>query len=395
MSRKIIIIEFTAHEAYLKSIVKLLPNDEVTIFVSDYFVHELMKDPHHFKSCNIIVKKKGEKYKDFFYANRKTIKKSDAVFINTLSRVYLDFYKYIDVSKIILTVHNAKSFLNICDISYSKYKSHNYIDNKNRIVQYLTYFIKSSLLRRADREVINKLWPFTHSLVVYNEAISNYIKSKLGDVNIGILPFGISPTKNHLPEFNHNNVQLAIIGNITNRRKDYIGIIDAIDTSLLEGPVVLNIIGSYANDNMKKAINDRISLISNKMFTVRKHGGHTRVSQAEANKILASVDYLLAATQKEIVVGCSIEEYGKTKASGCEYDAQGYNRILLNSSEFNLSKGLESFTLQYNNYNEMVSIINKSFSKDFVKNIYEKIEFDYDEYLSSSKQSLEKLLAGL
>ena len=395
--KKLVIVEYTTHEPYIRALVELFCDEyEIVVLTSEEYCKKFFKGNAYYNKCKIIVKKKKLSYSEFYFKNQQFLKEADVVFLNTLCREYWGVKRYINRCKVVLTIHNLNDLFGYNKITYEDFKSHCFDDvygNPSRF-HFVNYWIKNKLLTLNDYFCNKRILNLADVICVYHQNMAELVSTTLSKKSI-VLPFKLPDELLPLPESPRDEVVLAILGLVDSTRKNYIEVIEALNNAKLRAKVSIYIIGKCDNINFEKKLINLILNISNPNLNVIFENPKEWIKEEQIREQVKKVHFLVAATKPTINVRLSIERYGKTKTSGCDFDALSFNRLIFNDSSYTPITDLSSFTISYKKYDDFVDVINKSFDENYFKSLYDPIsKFDIEELKNKYKIKFHDLITN-
>ncbi|NMT65302.1 hypothetical protein [Marinobacter orientalis] len=178
-----------------------------------------------------------------------------------------------------------------------------------------------------------------------NQAITDYV-SEQGWVSKGrilppVMPFGFLGDRDHpVKKAQRERVTIAITGKVTNAKKDYHLVYQALKQciSKLKVPLRLVLLGKAADRQAARIVADFKSLESGK-FSLDYSNNY--VSSDEFDKKVFDVDFLLAPIKVQTHFRKYREVYGKSKMSGIENDILLYRKPSLVTSGYVISGDID------------------------------------------------------
>ncbi len=374
MIKKVVVVEFTAHESYLRALLEIFRGCNITLLVTESYQRKFMLDSDYYRAFSVIAKPDNRGSADFFRSNSQVIRDADVLFLNTLCNDYQYLSPYVEDTKVALTVHNLNDFSGDRNLTFPKYRAiQRYDGYKPTVMSFLSYLMKSKLLLLKEEKCKQSVIAMADVFCVYHQSMLKKVESTQG-VPAQIMPFKLPEMPLDTPTNKTKSIGLAMIGNVEPYRKNYLDVISALDSRPLSGPVNLYIIGSSFNSGFAEVLESAIEKITNNNFNVIYEVSKSRVSDDRVKEIMKDVHFLVGATKKDINVRLSVEQYGETKATGCDFDAMSFNRLILNNSDYTPIDYLADFHVSYKNYDDFVDIINKSFDHSYLADLYSAID---------------------
>lgn len=183
-----------------------------------------------------------------------------------------------------------------------------------------------------------------------NQAITDYVAGKgwVSEDRIlpPVMPFGFLGKPGQLESKGHReSVTIAITGKVTNAKKDYHLVFQALKQCLcqLKFPLRLILLGKATGKAAARVVMEFKSLESEK-FSLDY--SETYVSPGEFDKKISDVDFLLAPIKVQTHFRKYREVYGKSKMSGIENDILLYRKPSLVTSRY-IIKGEVDKVVEY------------------------------------------------
>ena len=375
--KKIAIIELSGHLIYLSTVVRAARelNLYPVVFISadyleDYSNYTNLDDPN----VDYVVVDYSNPSQ---LANlRPMLKQCNTILINTISPWVFRLIDNDDFSRCIVTVHNAlyetetTSLLSPCLIVLR------FIRFVKQLPERLS--AKSNrLCHLAHRDITMQrrlLLSQAQSILIFHQNMIDPIakRASISAESIKKVPFNLPIyTDNFLPlpastkEVGY--LSLAVIGSISFKRKRYDQIFHLLMEFNKHFPVRLTIIGRFSS----KSVESRLAkLLSRTNVNTKIVGGPRRAYPDEIFSALKNTHFLVGLQPQFLRNGCTTDYYGYTKATGAEFDALEYNRLLLRPSHVPATREMEGLSLCYKDNKDFASILGTSLKSDTYQNRY-------------------------
>ena len=306
----------------------------------------------NYEKITIVVKDDIEPFPSFY--NRINNLKLDYAYFVTFEqpKYFIDFYNTHFTFPIRLFIHNidfwfeasfferVKKFIKSCfDVKNIKVAGSNFRDH-------FIYFPYNKL-------IIKKILNEGGRLVVLNEHLAEKIYKFLPNYQCLIFPFSYYDSTIINSLHLNNKLRICIPGLITQKRRDYLGLLNKIEERILElkDRVIFDFLGGIQKERNKK-INKILSKIEH-----LKSGGMEILIHDEKyilnslfDKELAKCDFILSNLNTKL-------GYGKTKESGIPFAMIKSGKPGIYPAHHYLMPQLKSSTILYTDYDNMINQI--------------------------------------
>lgn len=306
----------------------------------------------NYANLTILVKEDTESFPSFYY--RINNLDLDYAYFVTFEqpKYFIDFYKTHFSFPIRLFIHNIdfwfeasfferlKKFIKSCiDIKFIKILKNSFRD----------HFINFPYNKLIIEKVLNE----GGRLVVLNELLANRVNEFLPNSNCLVFPFSYYDSSIFKPHHVNKKLRICVPGLITQRRRDYLGLLIKIEERILElkDKVVFDFLGGIQMDGNKK-----INLILSKINHINKLGmeilihNESYISNSIFDKELAKCDFILSNLIAKL-------GYGKTKESGIPFAMIKSGRPGIYPVHHYLMPQLKTSTILYTDYDNMINQI--------------------------------------
>lgn len=285
---------------------------------------------------SVYLKKKEETVSDFVDRAVPVFKSADVVYFNTVLHYWRELNRIPLDSVSIVRIHNAH-----CDLAPATHFYRPLINGPG----ILSHLIRKILIA-GEWRLKKRFFDRMDYFMFPNQAITDHV-TKNGWVDPGkvlepVLPFGYLGERKYESEAGTDQtVTIAITGKVTDRKKDYRLVYEALQRCLkhLRYPLKLVLLGK-ADDKNAASIIDDFKQLESGVFSLDFSKGY--VPAEEFERKVASVDFFVAPIQPDIRHRKYREVYGKSKMSGVENDILVFRKPSLVVSYYRITGELEN-----------------------------------------------------
>ena len=393
--KKIAIIEFSCHFVYLATVVRAAKELGFypVVFISEALHKNFSKDANlgdtDLELCLVDFSCPAQ-----LIHSQQKLKHCKTILINTISPSVFYLIGKEDYSRCIVTVHNALSETE-AEFSLSPCLT----------ARKLIWLAKRVLKRLIADSSYSHPWAYrditlqrrlllrqAQSILVFHQNMIDLIARRVSIPadRIKKVPFNLPANEDKalpLPaspkELGY--LSLAIIGNISFKRKNYSSILHFLKEFNKYFPVRITIIGQFSSESDRKRL---FKLLSRTNVDATIVGGSRRASTTEILAALENIHLLLGIQPQFVKNGLFKELYGHSKASGAEFDSLFFNRLLLRPSRVPATRGMEGLSLCYDESTGFASILRLMLEREMY-------QAKYDDFVSSRNSILRHLVDEL
>lgn len=330
--RKVCILEFEKnHVDYILAVYKNLRvkgYEKINIFIDkniyNDFIHEIDKVDFKIEVENIITFNRKDIISMYY---KIIIQKFDVIYFNTFCIKDIFFWHILllfSSTKIVPTIHNART---------------------NFIYQFTSI---KSIISSLGRFFMNKT---SYKFVVLNSQIKDYML-RYTTKEIDVIPFKIPITKTNCSK-NKIIKKITIPGTINSKRRNYHQLIKTINKILsCRKDLLFIFLGRIVSEEL---YNDFETVKNNYPNNIIWFDYY--VDQNQYNNYMIECDYILAPLKDKVKIGdWQVEYYGRTKASGAEFDAYKYNKKIIIPAFYKI-KNSSINVFYYEDYNDLTKLL--------------------------------------
>ena len=287
------------------------------------------------EALSVYLKRNKESISDFIDRTTPVFESADVVYFNTVLHYWKDLSKIPLNAVSIVRIHNAH-----CDLAPATHFYRPLISG----LGILSHLIRKILIGgewRLKKQFFDRIDYFMFP----NQSITDYVKENgwvdQGKILKPVLPFGYLGERRYEPEDGDDQtVTVAITGKVTNRKKDYTLVFEALQRCLnnLRYPLKLVLLGKADDKDAASIIKD-FKKLESKIFSLDYSKEY--VPAGEFDRKVASVDFFVAPIQVDIRHRRYREVYGKSKMSGVENDILVFRKPSLVVSYYRVNGELE------------------------------------------------------
>lgn len=282
-------------------------------------------------ALDVILKSPDEEVFDFFDRVAPVFRAADVVYFNTVRHYWRELNKLPLESVSIVRVHNAH-----CDLAPA---SHFYKPMINFVP--IFFHLIRKIVIGGEWRLKKKFFDKVDHVMLPTQAITEYVR-KSGWLNKDkildpVLPFGYLGERRYEAESQADGyVTVAITGKVTNNKKDYFLVLDALKKCLpdLQYPLKLVLLGR-ANDKHAGYIVRGFKSLESELFCLDYSTEY--VSSEAFEEKVSHVDFLISPIQVDVKCRKYHEIYGKSKMSGVENDMLVFRKPSLVVSHYPVS----------------------------------------------------------
>ncbi|MBZ2170175.1 hypothetical protein [Marinobacter sp. F4216] len=334
----LVVLELHYHAELIKTLYEILQcsNFKITLVtLPSVFKKTALPTTSDDGQLSVYLKKDKESISDFMGRMDPVFRSADILYFNTIRHYWRELNELPFVATSMIRIHNAH-----CDFARFSHL-HRPVINSLGILSHLIRKVLIGREWKLKAQVFEKIDYFMFA----NQTISDYV------VNNGwvdqrkvlppVLPFGYLGEKEYsADQKDTNTVTIAITGKVTNSKKDFNQVFQALEACLdaLDYPIRLVLLGNAGQKHAKSIIRDFKSIESDK-FSLDYSEGYVP-SEVFEEKV-AAVDFFIAPIQVDTHFRKYHEVYGKSKMSGIENDILIYRKPSLVVSQYRMSEPLD------------------------------------------------------
>lgn len=386
------IIEFDYHAEVLMNSLKILSyltDYKILLFVSKKVWQQIEPSIIPNNTIEVNIAKNSKEIKTLIKSRLHDINNSQAIFFNTLASNFRFFYSVNFIPPVILRIHNSNTYFNA-------FRSINPKLTPYFIWKDMSYLILHALLK-LDTIYRSK---FVRDKVSFFQFPSS-ITAEYALKNKYLTPNMIFPTVPYVfmkelvsVEKSENTTNIAILGGIDKRRRNYTEVLNAFSALVpeLKTPVTLSLVGKPSGNYGAKIIRS-FNKLESKFFKINTFSSF--VPQQVFNEITSNADFLIIPTVKETKYKLYKELYGFTKISGSINDMIVYQKPAIVPSFYPLEKSLQNHTESYHDTKSLVVVLKKwvndtEYKKYEIRNIIE--EYSFETIIQHTREGLQKIV---
>lgn len=334
----LVVIELHHHSDLIRNVVEVLGNGFFRISIVT--LPEIFEDSGlNVAGDNVItayLKKPDEPVDAFIRRIQAVFESADVLYYNTIRHYWDELAQIESTAPSIVRVHNVH-----CDLAPWGH-FHRPLMNFFGI---LSHLIRKVLIGGEWRSKA-RLYRKIDYYMFPNQAITEYVQKNkwlpASRILSPVLPFGFLGQKHQaLRKSDDKEVKIAITGKVTNAKKDFDLVFNALKDCLeqLKKPITLVLLGKAADKQAQSTIAKFKSLIGPK-FSLDYSESYIPAKVFDAK--IKSIDFLLAPIQIDTHFRKYFEVYGKSKASGVDVDVLRYRKPSLVVSDYQIKGPLNS-----------------------------------------------------
>lgn len=335
----VVVVELHHHSELIRNVIRVLE--------LEHFRMSLITVPEVLDRVDVVwadeaawlspfCKRADETLASFIERMRPVFASADLLYFNTVRHFWAELCNIPFVAPAIIRVHNVHA-----DLAPA---SHFY----RPLLKFPA--ILSHLVRRVwiagEWRQREKFLSHIDYFMFPNQAITDYVANQgwISEDRIlpPVMPFGfLGKGDDSTPKNHRASVTIAITGKVTNAKKDYRLVYQALTLCLsrLQVPLRLILLGKAADKQAARIVSDFKSLESER-FSLDYSDQY--VSPREFDKKVSEVDFLLAPIRVQTHFRKYSEVYGKSKMSGIENDILLYRKPSLVTSRYRIRGDIDN-----------------------------------------------------
>lgn len=365
MQQRILIIDYTTHHpALVKSLCALFGEHQLSLVITASFKRKF-GDNVDISLHKLLVKPKKIAESEWIAQLQPLVAAQDIVLFSTgvKSPLLAKSLALQTTAKKIIFVHNSHYFAEKFPLKASEYRR--IVEPESSRIKSMLHFTseKTALTRKKIRHTLQgcrfeKIAPMVDFFCFGNEHMSRHFAAFSGHGNVVTLP--VNTQINGLPKPQRAGaLRIAILGNITPDRRNYLETIELLGAAQFNAPVELHILGSCRDKEYGEQLNAAIANSSNRNLRVVFDIERGFIPNAELIDALQSIDVLLSPIKLDFAFHLHRERYGLTKISGAESDCVAFNRPVLLPRNYLFSERVRPFVVSYGDDGELATAINE------------------------------------
>lgn len=213
--------------------------------------------------------------------------------------------------------------------------------------------------QRRERADFAALRPLVDAWCFGSDSVAEYFRARSGANATLLLPTNARvATRSACPPY-AGQLHVAIVGMVTQARKDYRGVIAALIGADLRRPVVLSLLGSCADPALAHELAELVRRNANPRLEIRFDPARPYIPADELRTLLADVHVLLSPIQPDTEFKFHREVYGQSKVSGAEGDCLAHGRPLLLPRSYACASFIAPLVIGYGDMRELVAAIDE------------------------------------
>ncbi len=206
-----------------------------------------------------------------------------------------------------------------------------------------------------------------------SDSVAGYFEARSGRTNTTLLPTnaGAGRAPDRPPYREHLHV--AIIGSVSQVRKDYRSVLAALIAADLQRPVTLSLLGSCPDAAFGRELAALVASNANPKLEIRFEPARRYISADALRELLREVHVLLSPIQPDTEFRLHREVYGLSKVSGSEGDCLALGRPLLLPRSYVCARYADPLVVHYADMRELVAVLDGLNDAAALQAIYERL----------------------
>lgn len=189
-----------------------------------------------------------------------------------------------------------------------------------------------------------------------SDTVADFFRERSGRADALLLPTNAGAAPVASPPY-RGRLHVAIVGMVTQARKDYRGVIEALIAADLQRPVVLSLLGSCADRAFAAELDALVRSNTNPALEIRFDPDRPYIPAEQLRALLADVHALLSPIQPDTEFKFHREVYGRSKVSGAEGDCLALGRPLLLPRSYACASFIAPLVVAYGDRRELVAAL--------------------------------------
>jgi hypothetical protein len=320
--------------------------NQVFIFVLPELAEHINYLSDRYSNLTIVLKQKDQSLEEFL------VKTNDynveRLYVCTLDKYFLTFYKSRINTKIHLVIHNVdlwftKSVFNLAGIRK--------VLNKHFIYWFKVYYIYPFI----KRLIIAKVIKGDGKIVVLSDNIKLYLSSFIDPELIETIPFSIRKFENLTDPYIRQRLRICIPGMVSKSRRNYDAFFDLIeqDIDFYKNNIEIDLLGKVAEYEDGRKIIDRALILRSKGINIDFYSS-SLIPMDEYDELLNKSDVILGIIN--VGTGDSMI-YGKTKETGTVFAMIRTSKPGILPVNYKVIDEFKDAVMYYSTYTELDNIL--------------------------------------
>lgn len=386
MQKKILIIDYTTHHPeVVGALLTLFKAHRVQLAVTDRFCRKyqapgaagnMLPDVEH-----TLIKDEGCSSREWLERLAPLIADQDVVIFSTpiKSPLLAQTLALPGSAKTVLFLHNVNYFLGQKPLDLSTFRRLR--APQRSLLQLLPAYLlertrawrREFRLRRqhADFAGLDRKVDF---FCFGSDSVANYFQKQSGRTNTALLPTNAGfASVAALPSY-QGRLHIAIIGMVSQARKDYLGVVAALLDAQLRRPVTLSLLGSCPDPDFGRQLDALVRCNTNPNLELRFDPDRAYIPTEKLGELLSDVHVLLSPIQPDNEFRFHREVYGLSKVSGSEGDSLAYGRPLLLPNSYACARYIEPLVVPYADMRGLVAAIDALNDDAALQGLYRRLQ---------------------
>lgn len=404
MPKKILIIDYTTHHPEVVSaLVEIFSRHRVQLAVTERFAKKFTERGNsNLTAADVLIKSERFSLREWLNRLAPLIAEQDIVIFSTPNKNYLlrQTLQLATAARKVLFVHNVNYFLEREVLDRATFmRLRGNAPAVARQPSYARELFKHwrkqwrLWLQRANFAQLNR---YVDCYCFANNGVENYFQRQSGRANTAILPTNArARTATELvacPPY-RGSLNIAIVGMISQQRKDYLQVIKALMAAQLRRPIVLSLLGGCPDPAFAQQLIALLQKNNNANLEIRFDPAQQYIPTATLIELLDAVHLLLSPIQPDTAYQFHREVYGVSKVSGSEGDCLAYMRPLLLPQSYRCADYIEPAVVHYADMQHLVAAIDELNDSAALAALYQRLQgvvtnSDYAEFAETFLRAL-------
>jgi hypothetical protein len=369
MQKKILIVDYTTHHPEVVAALMTLFQAQCVRLATTQRFHEKYLapggDPAFTIAKQVLVKGEGSE-REWLDTLGATYADQDVVIFSTplKSRLLARTLALPTRGRTVLFLHNVHYFLGIEPLdlrTYARLRA----PRRSPLAMLPAWLLERMKFRRRQRRLrrehadFSDLDPRVDFYCFGSDSVASHFRARSGHARTVLLPTNAGgAARPVLPPY-AGSLHIAIVGMISQARKDYRAVATALIGAPLRRPVVLSLLGSCDDPVFARELAELVRGNENPHLEIRFDPACSYIPAARLSELLGDVHILLSPIQPDTEFRFHREIYGQSKVSGTEGDSLAHGRPLLLPRSYACAERIEPLVVRYGDMRELVAAIDE------------------------------------
>lgn len=383
MQKKILIVDNTTHHPeVVAALLTLFRAHQVQLATTQRFHEKYLApggDPAFVGAERVLIKGEGSE-REWLDALAAVYADQDVVIFSTplKSRLLARTLGLPTRGRTVLFLHNVHYFLGIEPLdlrTYARLRA----PRRPALAMLPAWLLERMKFRRRQRRLRREhadfadLDPRVDFYCFGSDSVARHFCARAGRTRTTLLPTNAGGAAlPALPPYT-GSLHIAIVGMISQARKDYRAVATALIGARLRSPVVLSLLGSCDDPVFARELAGLVRDNKNPHLEIRFDPARPYIPAERLGELLGDVHILLSPIQPDTEFRFHHEIYGQSKVSGTEGDSLAHGKPLLLPRSYACAERIEPLVVRYGDMRELVAAIDRLNDADALQALYARL----------------------